>query len=486
MIPIREDLGYFDIHEFNVLKNGETALVTNYLSQEITLEAFGRPTETTWLEYGGFSELDIKTAEVLYHWNSFVEIPLTESVHYSPYSAVEGLPGWDYVHINSADKNDDGDYLISMRFTNAIYLISAKDGSIMWKLGGLGGNTSDFTQDFSFSKQHDARFISSEGTRHVISLLNNASDEEFQSEKVSSALIVEIEAGTEPKTARVLHRYERPDKDLTRLRGNAQLLPNKNMFSCWSKGGYISEHTEDGRLLMEAQFTSPRYSNYRAYKFEFTGRPNTSPDLVASAYGTDEANIVTTIFVSWNGATDIAAWQFYAQASDFDAKVPIGQIKKTDFETMFIAQGFMDWISVEALDANGVVMGTSDVRRSDYPDWESVGYSGYSGLPRPNDPAKLHMPDDGASLNETGARPSSMDTMDVAELQKATQLISSAYETMRSVGGILALVILVGAMAAVVAVYMLIRGWRVRLYQRVPLEEGLPEESAYLRPEMAE
>ncbi|KAJ5225624.1 hypothetical protein N7468_006849 [Penicillium chermesinum] len=488
MLPLREDLGWFDIHEFNVLKNGETALVTNYLSQEITLEAYGRPTETTWLEYGGFSEIDLKTAEILYHWNSFVEIPLTESVHYNPTSMVEALPGWDYVHINSVDKNDNGDYLISMRFTNTIYLISAQSGSIMWRLGGLAGNTSDFIQDFTFSKQHDAKFISSEGTRHVISILNNASDEEFQSEDVSSALIVEIEAGTEPKTAHILHRYERPDKSLTRLRGNSQVLPNKNMFACWSKGGYISEYAEDGRLLMSAQFTSPRYSNYRAYKFEFTGRPNTPPDLVASVYGTDEANMVTTVYVSWNGATDIAEWQFYAQASEFDERVPIGRIAKTDFETMFIAKGFMDWISVEAVDASGAVLGTSDIHRSAYPDWQAVGYPGISGLPRPNDPAGLHV-GVGASLNETSDEeniPSSTNAMADAELRKATHILSSAYETMRKVGGILALIILLGGMAGVMACFMLIRGWRVRLYQRVRLEDGLPEEQTHLRPEMAE
>lgn len=489
MLPNRDDLGWFDIHEFNVLKNGETALITNYLSQEITLEAFGRPTEKTWLEYGGFSEIDLKTAEILYHWNSFAEIPITEGVHYHPSSMVEGLPGWDYVHINSADKNENGDYLISMRFTNTIYLISGVTGNIVWRLGGLAGNSSDFSQDFTFSKQHDAKFISTDGTRYVISLMNNASDEEFQSEDVSSALIVEIEAGTEPKTAHVLHRYERPDKDLTRLRGNSQVLPNKNMFVCWSKGGYISEFSEDGRHLMSAQFTSPRYSNYRAYKFEFTGRPNTPPDVVANVYGSDEANLVTTVHVSWNGATDVAEWQFYARASDFDEPVAIGKIERQDFETMFVAKGFMDWISVEALDANGTVLGTSELHRPEIPDWSSTGYSGFSGLPKPHDPATLHGVGAGSSLNGTGDKESdssSPNTFADAELEKATQMLSGAYSTLRSVGGILALVILLGGMAGVMAAYMLIRGWRVRLYQRVPLEDGLPEEQARLNPEMAD
>ncbi|KAJ5631374.1 uncharacterized protein N7484_011474 [Penicillium longicatenatum] len=485
-IPLRKDLGVFDIHEFNVLDNGQSAVVTNYLSEEITLEAFGRPEEKTWLEYGGFAELDINTADVLYHWNSFAEVPLAETVHYSPSSRVEGAPGWDYVHINAVDKNDNGDYLISMRFTNTIYLVSGQTGTIVWRLGGQGN--SDFAQDFVFSKQHDAKFVESSGTRHVISFLNNASDEEFAEEEISSALIVELETGTSPMTARVLNRYNRPDKGLTRLRGNSQLLANKNMFVCWSQGGYISEFSPEGQVLMSASFTSDRFSNYRAYKSEFIGRPNTPPDLVASVFGSDETNLITTVHVSWNGATDVAWWNFYAQASEFDTPVFIGNVSKYDFETMFIASGYMDWISVEAVHRDGHVMGTSKVHRTQFPDWMAAGYAGQSGLPRPQDPSKLSSAQGGTSskkLSDPSRLSSLSDTAD-AEVRKAIQMLSNSYTTVRSIGGLFALILLLAVMSGIMASYLLIRGWRVRLYQRVPLEEGLSEEGDHLKSEMDE
>lgn len=485
-IPLRQDLGVFDIHEFNVLDNGQSAVVTNYLSEEITLEAFGRPTEKTWLEYGGFAELDIDTADVLYHWNSFVEVPLVETVHYNPGSSVEGAPGWDYVHINAVDKNDNGDYLISMRFTNTIYLVSGQTGTIVWRLGGQGN--SDFAQDFVFSKQHDAKFVESSGTRHVISFLNNASDEEFAEEEFSSALIVELETGTNPMTARVLNRYIRPDQGLTRLRGNSQLLANKNMFVCWSQGGYISEFSPEGQVLMSASFTSDRFSNYRAYKSEFIGRPNTPPDLVASVFGSDETNLVTTMHVSWNGATDVARYNFYAQASEFGTPVFIGNVSKYDFETMFIASGYMDWVSVEAVHHDGHVMGTSNVHRTKFPDWKAAGYSGQSGLPAPQDPSRLSSTQNDSSTKKLGnpSRFSSLgDTAD-AEVRKAIQMLSSSYTTVRSIGGLFALILLLSVMSGIMASYLLIRGWRVRLYHRVPLEERLSEEGEHFRPEMAE
>ncbi|KAJ5089606.1 hypothetical protein N7532_008290 [Penicillium argentinense] len=481
-VPLREDLGSFDIHEFNVLDNGKTAVVTVYLTDEIDLAAFNRPNERTSLEVGGFAELDLTTAEVLHEWKSYDQVPLAETVHYSQWSRVEGPPGWDYVHINSVDKNAAGDYLLSMRFTNTIYLVSGADGRIMWRLGGQ--HNGDFDQDFIFSKQHDAKFLSSEGTHHVISLLNNASDEEFSEEDISSALIIEIETGTTPMTARVLRRYNRPDGDLTRLRGNAQVLPDKNMFVCWSQGGYISEFTEDGELVMSARFTSSRFSNYRAYKFEFTGRPTVPPDMVAAVHGTDETNLVTTIWVSWNGATEVDMWRFYARKSQFDDPVYVGNATKYDFETMFIARGYLDWVTAEAVDREGNVLGSSNVHRTDFPDWHSVGWMGYGGTPKPQDPGRLYPNGHGIAdkkFSDLSPATSSDDGTARAQVIKATQLLSKTQETVRSIGGLFALILLLAMMSGIMAGYMLIRGWRVRFYQQVRLEDGLPEEETRLR-----
>ncbi|KAJ5362169.1 hypothetical protein N7541_003013 [Penicillium brevicompactum] len=477
-LPLRRDLGIFDIHEFKIREDGKTALVTVYLSHEIGLQDFGRPAETTWLESGGFAELDINTAEIIQWWDSHNRIPLPEGVHYTPSSPVEGFPGWDYVHINSVDKNAAGDYLISARFTNTIYLISGIDGNIMWR---LGGKYTDFQQDFVFSKQHDAKFVESNGTHHIISFLNNASDEEFNEENVSSSLFVELDTSVTPFTARAIRRYNRPDRELSRLRGNTQLLPDDHVFTCWSKGGYISEHTAEGEVVMEANFTSPRYSSYRAYKFEFTGRPSTPPDMVASVFGTDETNMVTTFWVSWNGATDVAEWHFYAQASDFHAPVFIGKVPRVDFETMFIGAGYLDWVTAKAVDANGTVLGTSEVQRSNHPDWKSSGYRGY-GTPQPINPSTLYQGADsvGDSMADQGGRASSaaIDT----QTQKTISVLNHTYETIRSIGAAFSFILLLCLFCGVVASYLVIRGWRVRLYQRLGMESGLAEERARLSP----
>lgn len=481
-LPLREDLGVFDIHEFNVRDDGKTALVTTYLSKEISISPYERPQENTWLQYGGFAELDVNDASVVHSWDCFTQIPLQETVHYDKFSPAEGHPGWDYVHINSVDKNDAGDYIISMRFTNTIYLVSGGDGHIIWRL--CGTHNGEFDQDFVFSKQHDAKFLESEGTRHVISLMNNAADEGVNEEEISSALIVEIKTDVTPHTARILRRYKRPDNSLTRLRGNSQVLPNKNMFVCWSQGGYFSEFSPEGDVLMSASYNIPRYSNYRAYKFEFTGRPETPPDVVSSVFGSDEVNLVTTIHVSWNGATDIVSWNFYAQATETTQRVFIGNVSKLDFETMFMAKGYMDWVSVDAIDREGQVLGTSEIHRTQYPDWEKVGYSGYLGLPKPQDPDVLREAD--RTLADKPAHSSSAadDATRQAENRKAAEILSNSYAAMRKMAGMFLLGLLVVGLFAVAVLLLLRRGWRARLYQRLSTEEGRSDERAHLRPAM--
>src|SRR5699024_11695180 len=51
------------------------------------------------------------------------------------------------------------------------------------------------------------------------------------------------------------------------LRGSVQHLPNDNVFVGWSERGYMSEHSPEGKTLMQASFASTRFSSYRSYKY---------------------------------------------------------------------------------------------------------------------------------------------------------------------------------------------------------------------------
>lgn len=489
------DVHDFNMHEFNIMDGGKTALACTYNSQLISLADFGRPTEESWVTVGGFVEVDVETSKVLVQWDSFDKIALHESNMFHSSDQPAESPGWDYVHINAVDKNKAGDYLISLRFTDTIYLISGKDGNVLWR---LGGQESDFEQDFIFSKQHDVKFVSSDGTRHVISFLNNASDERGSDERISSVLFVELDTNVVPMTAKVIKRINRPDGSLTRLRGSARPLPNGNVFIGWSERGYSSEHASNGDLLMTAQFASDRYSTYRSYKGEFTGRPTTPPDLVASAYGTHGEDITTIIHVSWNGATDVVQWKFYAQAYDRGQSVLIGTANKTDFETMFIADGYMDFVSAEAIDAEGNVMHTSKIMRTGTPpNWKAAGWAGSDSGPSPDDPSIIVAANDNTdsvpSAHSTGGKAAEVinngtsigsgDRLSAqyADAKEVARAVYKAYEVIRGIGGLLIFILVSGTLGgAGFALWRHIRARRIGRYQHVPSEEGLPVEEIHL------
>jgi hypothetical protein len=336
-------------------------------------------------------------------------------------------------------------------------MVSGKDRRIKWRLGGA---KSDFDMDFTFSKQHDVKFVESNGTHHIISFLNNASDEWGNDEKLSSALYVELDTGAEPMTARVIKRFNRPDGGLTRLRGNVQTLPNGNTFVGWSERGYQSEHAPNGDLLLTARFASTRFLTYRAYKFLFIGRPSTLPDVVASVYGTNDVDLTTVIYVSWNGATDVAGWNFYAQSYDRGDPILVGQTNKTSFETMYIVHGYMDWITAKALDRNGMVRGASKVHRTDIPfDWKAVGFQGLSSSPSPDDPSLINS----FMQKLDSSSPSSDDRM--------------AYKAISGVVSLLIFILVVCSVGGIFAgAWHILCHWRMRSYQRVPSDEGPMEE----------
>jgi arylsulfotransferase ASST len=258
--------------------------------------------------------------------------------------------------LNSVDKSAKGDYLISGRYTNCIYKVSGKEGSIIWR---LGGTKSSFTMDgFGFSGQHDARFLEENSTHTVISFLNNYATESHATGNYSSVMIVALQTSASPMTAILLRQYNRPDMGLSRLRGNAQVLPNSNLFVGWSDNGYISEFTEDGRCVLEARFLSPRMTSYRAYKFNFTAFPKDPPTLKTYAYGAPNSTSLTVFYVSWNGATEVAFWNVYgSESSDFGGSKLLGKAPKSGFETMITVAGYVPWAWAEAITANGSFLG---------------------------------------------------------------------------------------------------------------------------------
>jgi hypothetical protein len=224
---------------------------------------------------------------------------------------------WDYLHLKSIALDPAGDFVLSARSTNAVYKVSRATGQVLWRLGGKRSSFS-FGAGAAFALQHDAR-PQPDGT---LTLFDNA-------ERGRSRAITLRLDGTRAELVRsVVH----PRNLLSRTQGGMQPLPNGNTFVGWGSNRWFSEYDATGKLVLDGRLSSGNDS-YRAYRGAWNGRPGTKPSVVRRG---------GAMYVSWNGATDVAAWQV-----DGAAPVP-----RTGFETR-VPSG----TTVRALDAAGNVLG---------------------------------------------------------------------------------------------------------------------------------
>lgn len=190
---------------------------------------------------------------------------------------------------------------------------------------------------------------------------------------LSSAQLIRLDHTT--MKASLIQKWDRPDGQLSHLRGNMQILPDTNIFVGWSANdGYVSEHSADGDVLMEARFLSDRLSTYRAYKFfGFRGRPQHPPTVKAIVHSTSASECVTLVYVSWNGATDVAYWNFYtSKHNEPEGFVYSGRKNKTGFETVYSYGGASRCIVAEAVAIDGTPIRNSSIEA---PIWQDAGCS---------------------------------------------------------------------------------------------------------------
>lgn len=250
----------------------------------------------------------------------------------TPGLALTATDAWDYFHVNSVDKDSEGNYLVSGRHTSAIYKLSGSDGSVIWQ---LGGKRSSFSQpnNLDFGFQHDARFLnrSKDGAIEVISLFDNSAkavrEESFTLHPNSRGLIVQLNHTDNSST--ILQSYEAPDNLLAASQGNTQVLPDGNVFINWGQEGAVTEYRADGTPIFHAYLdTGAPVQSYRGFRYPWIGKPRETPAIVALR---EKSSQETTVYVSWNGDTEVVQWKFYLQAKNGAKK--LGEVKRKGFET---------------------------------------------------------------------------------------------------------------------------------------------------------
>jgi Arylsulfotransferase (ASST) len=169
--------------------------------------------------------------------------------------------------------------------------------------------------------------------------------------KFSRVLVLRVD--TQNKTATLVRSYQHPKKLLAPFEGNAQFLANGNVLVGWGAAPYISELDSRGRVLFDAYYGQGKppgqdADTYRAYRFEWHGYPIEDPVVVVRK---------DTVYVSWNGATEVVRWQVLA-GSDRKNLRPVKTVAKGGFETAIPVEE-ASFYAVRALDRNWDVLATS-------------------------------------------------------------------------------------------------------------------------------
>jgi hypothetical protein len=266
----RSNGSLLDGHEFRILPGGQTTLLTTFSEADADATLLGYQGAKKVLNTG-FREEETGTSNPLFSWD-----PISYGVRINESCDTTGMRtpvpdgrAWDFFHINSVDKfqngtyNDGrpasydnqvvsrptrkashlkkgepftnpplfyreiyadlvinwltGDYLISGRHMSTIYRISGVDGRIIWRLGGCYEGISDFEMEegLPFFWQHHARVRSENATHLIISLFDNESEDMDRGfnkgHKPPVGKIIVLDTASRPMTAKMLRRFHRPD-----------------------------------------------------------------------------------------------------------------------------------------------------------------------------------------------------------------------------------------------------------------------------------
>jgi hypothetical protein len=110
---------------------------------------------------------------------------------------------------------------------------------------------------------------------------------------------------------------------------------------------FFSEYSNEGELLFDAQLLGDGQS-YRAFRFPWSGHPSDNP-AVTVEQGPDDK---VTLYVSWNGATEVVSWQVLAGSTPNQLK-PVGAAPRRGFETPVAVRTTEPYVAVQAKSASG-------------------------------------------------------------------------------------------------------------------------------------
>jgi EmrB/QacA subfamily drug resistance transporter len=326
-----------------IVIQGDNAWVTANKNLPMNLSRYGGAYNGALID-SAVQEYSLKTGRLLYNWDALKHIPLSESQASLP---TNGFP-WDAYHVNSIDVVGDGTFVVSMRSDWAAYKVTIKTGAIVWTLGGRQSSFK-LAPGAAFQWQHDV--VVYPGTSLLTMLDDHCCQITGGGTYVSATgpsrgLVLKL--NLQDRTATVAGQYSHGSSFDSEYMGSLEPLPGGNEFVGWGSTGYFSEYDASGQMLLDAKLPHPDIS-YRALLEPWTGTPLYPPRGAAHK---SDGN--TTVYASWNGATEVASWRVLA------GQATVATAPRSGFETAIPLRSSAASFRVQALDAHGTVLGTSN------------------------------------------------------------------------------------------------------------------------------
>ncbi len=342
-----------DGHDASITGGDIWVTVVRRVSNQ-NLTAYGGPRDGSVLDVG-VQEYRLSSGHLIRTWDALnpggkANVPLSASEQPAGSGPMvnHGPKLWDAYHLNAVQALPDGDLLISMRNTWAVYLINPVTRGAVWTLGGkdssfrLGSGT-------AFAWQHDARLIhptqGGQGKNVELTLFNDNNG--GPTAHPSAGLILSL--NTIAHQATLVHAYRHHPPLSSGILGSMQLLPGGNALVGWGSEPYFSEYTSSGRKLLDVRWPGGNGSYRVLFTNTWVGMPYYPPRGAVRG---------RTVYASWNGATQVARWEVLAGSSASSLRV-VATRGRTGFETAIRLGQSYGAYEVRALAASGRSLGSS-------------------------------------------------------------------------------------------------------------------------------
>ena len=330
------------LHE--IVIRGHYAWVTANKNLPMDLSKYGGAYNGALID-SAVQEYDLNTGKLVRSWDALDHIPLNDSRATIP---TNGFP-WDAYHVNAIDLPGDGSFVVSMRDTWAVYKVNIATGKIEWTLGGPHSSFK-LGPDADFQWQHDV--VTYPGSP-LITMFDDhccqitGGGTYVSPTAASRGLVLKLDQKTH--TATFAGQYSHGSNFDSDYMGSLEPLANGNELVGWGSSPFITEYSASGDMLLDARLPGSDIT-YRAQLEPWVGQPLTPPAAAARQNAGK-----TTVYASWNGATQVRSWKVLdgasgqtvaaAAKSGFETAIPVGESHKT--------------FKVQALDAHGHVLAST-------------------------------------------------------------------------------------------------------------------------------